>query len=372
MFRTTLILTVALLAGLPSALATPPVRVKDITELRGEHTNKLTGYGLVTGLNGTGGSSPLTKRLAILGLQNLGLRGDPRILANIQQAQEKTDNLSVVVVSAEIPPHAKRQQRVDVVVSAYDDAESLQGGMLMQTLLTGVDGTVYAIAGGQVSVDGGIFGGAAATVTKNHPTRGRIPNGAVIEEEIPTNVFHDQQFELLLREPDYETATRIAREINKTTGGLASVVNPATIAVQMPIDALAEPYGFVAACQQLTVEPDTVARVVINENTGTVVVGQNVRLSGVAITHGNIIVSTVETPGVSQPAPFSEGETVVVPNTTVDVTEQEAVLNVIEDSATIGDIAASLNALGVSPRDLSAIFQALKTSGALHAELHFN
>jgi flagellar P-ring protein FlgI len=371
MKRTALILTMAVGIMLPSISAAPPVRIKDITEVAGEHTNKLTGFGLVSGLNGTGGSGPITKQIALQMLQKLGVRADPRLVANIQRSQEKTDNISIVTVTAELPPHSKPQQRIDVLVSALDDATSLQGGTLIQTLLTGVDGTVYAIADGAISVDGGSFGGLASTVTKNHPTTGRIPGGAIIEVEVPTTIFREQGFAFLLRDSDYETATRVADEINSVAFGSAIVLDPTTIAVQLPADALAQPYGFVAMCQNLEVEPDVVARVVINERTGTVVVGENVRLSSVAITHGNIIVSTVETPQVSQPLPFSDGETVVVPNTTVDVAEQDAVLNLIDQTATVGDIATSLNALGVTPRDLSAIFQMLKESGALHAELQF-
>jgi flagellar P-ring protein precursor FlgI len=347
----------------------PQVRIKDITQLSGEHPNQLTGYGLVTGLAGTGGTSESTKRLAINLLQKLGLRANPQVRELIQQAREKTDNISVVMVTATLPPHAKKGQRVDVVVSAFDDAESLNGGILISTPLTGVDGEVYALAGGSVSINGGNFGGQAASVVKNHPTSGRIAGGAVIEDEVPSTIFKQGVFHLLLRHPEYETARRITEAINGLSPGCAAVIDPAMVAVQVPYEDALAPFDFVARCQELTVTPDILAKVVINERTGTIVFSENVRLSSVAITHGNLIVSTIESPEISQPGAFSEGQTAAVPRTSVDVVEQGTSVNVIDQTGTVADLAASLNALGVSPRDLSSIFQMLKESGALHAEL---
>lgn len=346
------------------------VRVKDITTLAGEHPNQLVGYGLVTGLNGTGGSSESTKRLAILMLQELGLRADPATRALIQQSQEKTDNLSVVMVTASLPPHARIGQAIDVTVSAFDDAESLNGGVLISTPLTGVDGEVYALAAGPVSTNGGSFGGQAGNVTKNHPTTGRIANGATVEAEVPSTIFQEGQFQLLLRQPEFETATRIADAINRQYPFSALVDSPAVIRVRLQ-GPPGDEYRFVSQCRNLMIEPDAVARVVINERTGTIVIGDNVKLTRAAIAHGNIIVSTSEQPLPSQPAPFSQGETVVVPRTEIDVTEEGAMINVIDNTVTVGDLAASLNALGVTPRDLSSIFQMLKASGDLHAELVF-
>ncbi|MCR9200967.1 MAG: flagellar basal body P-ring protein FlgI [Planctomycetaceae bacterium] len=346
------------------------VRVKDITTLAGEHANQLVGYGLVTGLNGTGGSSESTKRLAILMLQELGLRADPATRALIQQSQEKTDNISVVMVTASLPPHARIGQAIDVTVSAFDDAESLNGGVLISTPLTGVDGEVYALAAGPISTNGGSFGGQAGNVTKNHPTTGRIANGATVEAEVPSTIFQDGQFQLLLRQPEFETATRIADAINRQYPFSALVDSPAVIRVRLQ-GPPGDEYRFVSQCRNLMIEPDAVARVVINERTGTIVIGDNVKLTRAAIAHGNIIVSTSEQPLPSQPAPFSQGETVVVPRTEIDVTEEGAMINVIDNTVTVGDLAASLNALGVTPRDLSSIFQMLKASGDLHAELVF-
>lgn len=347
------------------------VRIKDITTLAGEHPNQLVGYGLVTGLNGTGGKSESTKRLAINLLQQLGLRSDPATRALIQQSQEKTDNLSVVMVTASLPPHARVGQTIDVTVSAFDDAKSLNGGVLISTPMTGVDGEVYMLASGAVSTNGGSFGGDAGNVTKNHPTTGRIANGGVVEAEVPVTIFKSGEFELLLRNPEYETATRIAESINKQYPFSAYVASPAVVRVRLQQLDQGNEFRFVSNCRNLMVQPDAVARVVINERTGTVVIGGNVRLTGAAIAHGNIIVTTTEQPQVSQPAPFSEGQTVVVPRTEVDVTEEGGILNVLGDAVTVGDLATSLNALGVTPRDLSSIFQMLKASGDLHAELIF-
>lgn len=353
----------------PVSAGEPLVCIRDITQVAGEHPNQITGMGLVFGLAGTGGNSQTTKQFALNLMQKMGNRADPGLRENIQRSQEKTDNMSVVYVNATLPPHAKSGQRIDVIVSTFDNAKSLTGGILVSTELYGTDGEVYAIAAGPVSLNGGDFSGNAASVTKNHPTTGRIAMGATIEAEVPCTIFRDDVFELLLRSPNYLTAMNIANAINLYSPDSAIVRDPATIAVCLPPSAIGDQFRFVAECQELKVIPGSVARVVINERTGTIVIGSDVKLSQVAITHGNLIVSTVETPEVSQPAPFSQGETKIVPRTSVGVTEQGAVINVIEQNVTVGDLAASLNALGVSPRDLSSIFQMLKESGALHAEL---
>ena len=347
----------------------PLVRIKDITTIRGEHPNTISGFGLITGLAGTGGTTPTTKQFALLLLQKMGNRADPTLRENIQRSQEKTDNMSVVRVTVVLPPHAKNGQKLDALVSAFDNAKSLHGGVLSETVLEGVDGTVYAIASGPISLNGGDFGGKAASVTKNHPTTGRIPMGAIVEEEIPCRIFDGDVFHFLLRNPQYATADRMSKAINQYSQGCAAVLDPATVAVRLPSSALGDPHRFISECHELTVVPGNTARVVINERTGTIVFGSDVKLSKVAITHGNLIISTAETPEVSQPNAFSQGETTVVPRTSVDVMEQPGVISVIEENVTVGDLASSLNALGVSPRDLSSIFQTLKESGALHAEL---
>ena len=351
------------------AFESPMVRIKDITDVAGEHPNDLIGYGVVTGLAGTGGTSEATKRAAIEFLQKMGLRADPQIRAFIQRAKEKTDNISVVMVTATLPPFGKPGQKIDVIVSAFDDAESLNGGVLLRTPLKGVDGAVYAVAGGPVSTNGGEFGGAASSVVKNHPTTGRVAGGATIEVEVPAKIIHQGVFHLLLRHPSLESAVNIARAVNVVAPETAVIVDPAMVSIRIPYEATYLPYEFMAKCQSLLVTPAMAAKVIINERTGTVVFTEDVRLSGVAITHGNLIVTTVESPEVSQPEAFGSGDTVVVPRTDVGVTEENRRINVIPTNPTVSDLAASLNALGVSPRDLSSIFQMLKETGALHAEL---
>ena len=366
------LLTAAELKTARQAIAAPPVRIKDITMVGGEHENILTGQGLVVGLAGTGGSNPTTKSNIQNMLQQLGRSASPLEREQVQRSQDKSINTSTVIVSATLPPHGRAGQTLDVTVSAVDDAKSLAGGQLVQTTLTGVDGVVYAIAYGAVSIDGGNFGGEAATVVKNHPTSGLIPRGARIVAENSTHIFKNGGFEFLLNEPHYETAVRIVAEINAAVPNAASVVNPATVFVRVPTMWQTSPFQFIAMLQELTVVPDAIARVVVNERTGTVIIGDDVRISRVAITHGNLYVRTVENPQVSQPAPLSNGNTAVVPRTNVDVIEQDGVLSLLDESATVGDLATSLNALGATPRDLSAILQMLRKAGALHAEVILN
>jgi len=352
-----------------SASAEGQVRVKDITKLSGEHPNAMVGLGIVTGLAGTGGSSETTKRMAIELVQRLGSRIDPATRAAITASKEKTDNISVVLVTASLPAHAKKGQVIPVTVSTFDDAESINGGVLLPTPLTGADNQVYVVASGSVTTGGFSFSGDAGSVVKNHPTTGRVPNGGVVELEVPNTIVVGGVFRLLLHDPEFETAERVSDAINKIAPGCANAIDPAMVAVSVRHLRDQEINRFIAECQSLSVVPDTLARIVINERTGTVVIGEHVRISRVAITHGNLIITTNEVPQVSQPAPFSDGDTVVVPRTEVGVTEEDNVVNVLDNTATVGDLAATLNALGVTPRDLSQIFQALKTSGALHAEI---
>jgi len=370
-----LILTTCVVSAASAAQPQLGVRIKDLTDIGGWRANKLTGWGLVVGLNGTGGKNPATRQFVMNMLEKAGLRADPEQRLNVRNdTKEKTDNVSIVAVTGELPPFARRGQHFDVVVSTIDDATSLLGGTLILTPLTAVDGEVYAVADGRVSLGGGFsVGGEAANVQKNHPTSGRIPRGAIVEKEVcEPSPGRDGRVRLLLREADFETARRIAEAVNAEQPGIAAVVDPGAVEVLVPMQQQANLSGFVAGIQQIRVSPDVAARVVINEMTGTVVIGENVRLSRVAITHANLSVITGESPIVSQPAPFSTGgETTVVPRTQVEVVEETNTLSVIEETPTVGDLARALNALGVTPRDLSAIFQALKESGSLHAELEF-
>lgn len=348
------------------------VRIKDITHLDGDRVNQLVGIGLVTGLNGTGGESPVTRQLAMNLEQRMGLRADPQVRLRLDfDTTRRTDNISVVTVTANLPSFARAGSEIDVVVSAYDDASSLQGGVLIRTPLYGVDGQVYAVAAGPISIGGFSFEGRAASVQQNHPTTGRIPGGATVEEETCTPIAQNGRVRLILKTPDHETARRIADVINILAVDSSAVIDPATVEVIIPPNYHHRPSDWIGRIGNLTVTPDVPARVVINERTGTVVIGENVRVARVLITHANLTVTTVESPEVSQPAPFSEGETTVVPRTDISVTEEGIAVTEVEENLTVGDLAFALNSLGVSPRDLSAIFQQLHASGALHADLEF-
>ncbi|MGI9515711.1 MAG: flagellar basal body P-ring protein FlgI [Pirellulaceae bacterium] len=361
---------------MPPATAFPAtgVRIKDITRLQGYRTNKLTGMGLVTGLNGTGSKNPVTRQFALNMLERFDLRADPETRAAIRASGlDKTDNLSVVTVTAEVDVMLhKVGNPVDVLISTFDDATSLQGGVLMLTPLYGVDGEVYAIANGPVSVGGFSFSGDAASVQQNHPTTGRVPGGATIEKPLcRPDMQAMSEFRLILQSPNLETASRIVGAINDFWSDHARVFDAGSVDVLVPYTHKNSPQQFMALVQAIRVIPDEEARVVINERTGTVIIGENVRLARVAISHANLSVITGETPVVSQPAPFSDGVTTVVPRTSIDVFEGSSPLNVIDQPVTVGELARSLNELGVTPRDLSSIFQQLKASGALHAKLIF-
>ena len=352
--------------------ATDEVRIRDLTEVEGVRTNQLVGLGLVTGLNGTGGKSPITRQLALNLIQRYGLRVDPEIRARLRNdTSEKTDNLSVVTVTADLPAFARNGQTIDVLVSTFDDAKNLAGGQLIMTAMKGVDGEIYAVASGAISTGGFAFSGDAAGAQKNHPTTGRIPNGATIERETCTPIGQNGVVRMLLRQSDFETARRIALAINTEYPAVARAIDSTTIEINVPTLHTDDVPAFIGRVGNLKVIPDRPARVVINERTGTVIIGENVRLARVLITHANLSIMTAETPEVSQPNPFSQGQTTVVPRTQMDVLEEKAFVNEIDRQSTVGDLATALNALGVTPRDLSSIFQQLKESGALHAELLF-
>jgi flagellar P-ring protein FlgI len=363
--------------AIAAALACAPahageIRIKDITEVEGLDTEELVGFGLVVGLNNTGGKSPITRRFATNMLQRFGNRIDPEVRARLRNdTREKTNNLSVVTVTATLPPMKRVGQKIDITVSAFDDAASLFGGQLVFTPLYGVDGTVYATASGPVSLDAISAGGAAASVQKNHPTAGRITDGAKVVEPNPATFVFDGCVRLLLRDPDFETATRISDAINLLMPSSCRTLDPSSVEVTIPPTDEANVTAFLARIEQLRVQPDVRARVVINERTGTIVIGENVRLSRALITHSNLAIFTREQPEVSQPAPFSQGTTTVVPRTDVDVVEEDRPILEVEETATVSDLAQALNALGVAPRDLGVIFQQLRDAGALHADLEF-
>jgi flagellar P-ring protein precursor FlgI len=344
-------------------------RVKDITLVEGGRDNQLVGYGLVVGLAGEGDSNAATTLRSVSNtLQRYGI--------TVSQQDIKAKNVAAVMLTADIGPFLKPGARIDVTISSMGDAKTLQGGVLLQSPLLGGDGRVYAVAQGPLAI-GGFLGGSGgaggATVQKNHPTVGSISNGAIVEREIPAQFVHDDTMRLLLRNPDFTSAARMADAINLKWPALAQALDAATVKVNIPAAYRGRDVSFLADLGTVEVDPDSMARIIINERTGTIVATSTVRISHVAIAHGSLTITVTSNVGVSQPGPFSRtGETTVVPSTQTAVNEVKGGLTIMNDPPTIERLAAALNALGVSTRDLMAIFQSLKRSGALQAELIIN
>jgi flagellar P-ring protein precursor FlgI len=362
----------------PSAHAN--VRIKDITDLEGSQGNHVFGFGLVVGLNGTGSKTSFTQQVAVDMLQRFMVT--TKFQANLQgDAVFKSGNISAVMVTAEIGPFARVGSRIDVTVSALDDATSLANGVLIFTPLKGADGVDYVVAQGSVYTGGFAFAasgggsGTAASAQKNHPTVGRVSNGPMVVREARGKVFCQGQIKLLLREPDYDTARAIAKEINDKHFATAFTADAGTVHVLVPPERSANLVSFISDIGMLEIAPDTPARVVINARTGTIVAGHQVRISTTAVTHANLVIVTSNEPVVSQPLPFARGKTTIVPRAQLNVTEQGdptgETMRVLEKTMTVGDLARALNALGAAPRDLIAIFEALDKLGALHAKLVF-
>jgi len=345
------------------------VRIKDIAKVEGDRVNVIHGVGLVVGLNGTGGRSPATREFLANYLARMGNRLDPASRLQLQRG----GSVSAVHVEARLPVFTPAGNYVDVTVAAIDGAKSLQGGMLISTNLQGPDGKIYGLASGPVSLGGGFAaGGNAATAQKNHTTSGTVEGGALIEDSVRFRKADPTKFDIYLRRRDFSTAARVAKAINVKFPHAAVAVDPATINVLVPKQYQHNPIPYISMIEEITVIPDSGASVVINERTGTIVIGRNVRISPVAITHANLFIATNETPIVSQPAPFSRGETEVIPRTRLDVAEESRPIRVLPETVTIGDLADALNALGANSRDLIPILQQIKRSGALHAELILN
>jgi flagellar P-ring protein precursor FlgI len=343
-------------------------RIKDLTLVEGGRDNQLIGYGLVVGLAGDGDStSQATLQSVANALQRFGLI--------VPFDQIKLKNTAAVMVTADIGAFLRPGARIDLVVASLGDAKSLQGGVLLQTPLLGADGRVYAVAQGPVAV-GGFLGGAGgpggATVQKNHPTVGTISNGAIVEREIPTTFVGPQGLHLLLRDPDFTSAARMAKAINAVFPGTGDARDAATISVRLPPQFKGHEVDYVAALGAIEVTPDCVARIVINERTGTIVATSNVRISQVAISNGSLTITVTSSLGVSQPGALSSGQTTVVQGTSTAVDEVKGSFKVVDELPSIERLAAAMNALGVSTRDMTAIFQTLKRSGALQAELIIN
>jgi flagellar P-ring protein precursor FlgI len=347
-------------------------RIKDLIDVEGARDNQLNGYGLVVGLAGTGDSKiDSTLQTIANALKNYGV--------NVPMDDIKSGNVAAVMITADIPPFVKPGNRIDVTVSSIGDSKTLQGGVLLQVPLQGADKTVYAVAQGPIAV-GGFLGGqggpGGATVQKNFPTVGTIPNGAIVEREIPTEVVRNGAMNLMLREADFTSAARMAEAINRVFPNTAVARDAKTVNVLVPPDYKDYEVNFLATLGSIELEPDTTARIVINERTGVIVATSNVRVSKVAVSHGSLTISVASTLTASQPnAPLignAAGQTVVLPSTTTDVNEQKGSFQVVEESPTINDVAKALNALGVSTRDMMSIFQSMKRAGALQAELVLN
>jgi flagellar P-ring protein precursor FlgI len=289
----------------------------------------------------------------------------------VDKSKVKVKNVAAVMVTANMPPFSRIGNRLDVLVSSIGDAQSLVGGTLLMTPLKGVDGSVYALAQGPVSIGGVGASGGGGSVTVNHLLAGRVPDGASVEKEIPMSLEGKTSLTMMLSEPDFTTARRVSDAINAALGqSVAKMLDSGTLEIQIPENRQASVATFLADIEHLSVAPDSVAKVVVNERTGTVVMGENVRISTVAVSHGNLSISIRESAQVSQPGPFArQGETVVVPETDIAIEMAERNLMVVDGGATIGELVAALNAIGVTPRDLISIFQSIKAAGALQAEL---
>ena len=342
------------------------VRIKDIADIKGVRQNQLVGYGLVVGLNGTGDSNK-----AIFMIQSFASMLE-RMGVTVQPDEVKVQNVAAVMVTANLPPFSHSGSRIDVLVSSIGDAENLEGGTLLFTPLKGADGQIYAVAQGPVSTGGFVASGNSGTeVQKNFPTAGRVVNGAIIEKEIATNFNKRQSLTLNLHQADFTTASRVAQAINIAFyEQIARTQDAGTIEIKVPEKYRGDTVALVTLIERLGVTPDLVSKVVINERTGTVIMGENVRISTIAIAHGNLSIEIKEDQNVSQPLPFSRsGRTVVTPESQVLVQEGNNPIFLVESGVSIGEVVKALNALGVTPRDLIAIFQALKAAGALQAEL---
>ncbi|MGF1545641.1 MAG: flagellar basal body P-ring protein FlgI [Parvularculaceae bacterium] len=341
-------------------------RIKDLADVEGVRENMLLGYGLVVGLDRTGDrirNAPFTRESLVSMLERLGV--------NIRSEALDTENIAAVMVTANLPPFSSQGARIDVSVSALGDAESLRGGVLLVTPLYGADGEVYAVAQGSVAVAGFQARGVAARLTQGVPTNGRIANGAVVERQVTANFAGRREVKLALRNPDFTSARRVSAAIDDALGAdVARAADPGTVLLRRPEEFAGDMVALVGAIEGLRVDVDVRAKVVIDEASGGVVIGDDVRVSTVAIAQGPLTISVTEIPVASQPAPFSRrGETVVLPRTAIDADERPVELRIVSSGGRLRDLVDGLNALGVAPRDLIAILQAIKAAGALQADI---
>lgn len=349
---------------LAAATAQAQVRLKDIVSFEGVRSNQLIGYGLVVGLNGTGDSmrnSPFTRKSIEGMLSRLGV-------GNLSDEGLNTKNVAAVMVTAALPPYARRGSEIDISIASMGDAESLRGGTLLVTPLSGADGAIYAVGQGALVVGGFSVQGAAAQVTNGVPTVARIESGAIVEKEIDFELLQMDSIRLALRNPDFTTASRIKAVINEQLGVARAVtLDPGTVEVS-----LAGKFDIpemLAAIENLTVQPDTPAKVVIDAKSGTIVIGADVRIDEVAISQGGLTVSVSESASVSQPAPISIGETVIVPSTSIQIERKNSGFALVGGQVSLREMVDGLNAIGIGAQEIISILQAIKASGALHAEL---
>ena len=340
-------------------------RIKDLANIEGVRQNQLVGYGLVVGLNGTGdtlNNIPFTKQSLQAMLERMGV--------NIRGATIRTGNVAAVMVTGNLPPFGTQGTRMDVTVSALGDSKSLQGGTLLVTPLLGADGNVYSVAQGSITINGFQAEGAAASVTRGVPTVGRIANGAIIEREIEFALNRLPNVRLALRNADFTTAKRIAAAVNDFLGTkTAEPLDPSTVQLSIPPEFKGNVVAFLTEIEQLQVEPDLAAKIIIDERSGIIVMGRDVRVATVAVAQGNLTVSISESPQVSQPGPLSRGQTVVTPRSSVRVAESGKKLTLVKDGVSLQQLVDGLNGLGIGPRDLIGILQAIKAAGAIEADI---
>ena len=356
------VFALSLVPGIASA-DSAVTRIKDISKVQGVRSNQLIGYGLVVGLNGTGDSTQSVDTLQSVAnmLKNFGI--------SVAQGSLKPKNVAAVMVTATLPPFTREGDNIDITVSSISDAKSIQGGTLLQTPLQAGNGTVYAVAQGAISTGGFMAGRGSSSAQKNFPTVGTTPNGAIVERSVEGGLGTDGKLSLSLSQPDFTTASRIASAINAQYGGIAQATNPGRIDISVPAYYRNNVVGFVSSIEELPVMPDNVARIVVNERTGTIVMGGDVSVDEIAITQGGLSITVQKNTNANQPDPFSYGTTIVTKNTNVKVKEDKASSIVLPATANVSDIVGALNAVGATPRDTISILQAMKASGALHADL---
>lgn len=344
----------------PAAVST---RIKDVAKVQGVRANQLVGYGLVVGLAGTGDSTKNIQTMQSIAnmLKNFGV--------TVTTAQLQSKNVAAVMVTAQLPPFFKPGDTIDITVSSMGDAKSIQGGTLLQTPLKAGNGQVYAVAQGAVFTGGFSTGRGGSSQQKNFPTVGTTPNGAIVERDVPTQLENNGNVSLALAQPDFTTASRIADAVNNRFGSIAFARDPGTVQVAVPPDYRSELVNFISELEELPVVPDNAAKVVINERTGTIVMGGNVTIDEVAIAQGALSIKISKSTDISQPPPLSNGTTAAASNTNVSVKEDEAHIVTLPATSSVSDVVNALNAIGATPRDIISILQAMKAAGALHADL---